>query len=78
MGRKHRENYEPGDQVHFVLTEDFVDTYSEFIKYCEENSINVSGAIRSAVEEWLEEKKEEKEEINRIKHRKNYSTRNDR
>jgi hypothetical protein len=51
-----KSKYRAGDQLHFVVTEDFEDTVNEFMRFCRANSINTSGAIRMAMSEWLEKK----------------------
>jgi hypothetical protein len=48
-----KKHFEKGDQVHFIVTEDFVDTANEFIAFCKSNSINTSEAIRAAISNWL-------------------------
>jgi len=44
-----------------------VGTYNEFIEYCDEHSINASSAIRKAIEYWLNDKKEESDQLDRFK-----------
>lgn len=53
--------------MHFILTEDFLETYNRFIEYCDEHSINASSAIRKAIEKWLEDKKKETEQLEKLK-----------
>jgi len=48
--------YHAGDQLHFIVTEDFEETVNDFMKFCRANSINTSGAIRAAMAEWLDKK----------------------
>ncbi|MFH0816285.1 MAG: hypothetical protein V1934_05670 [Methanobacteriota archaeon] len=48
--------YGAGDQLHFIVTEDFVETANEFMRFCRANSINTSAAIRTAMSDWLEKK----------------------
>jgi len=48
-----KKSFSKGDQVHFIVTEDFVDTANEFVAYCKSNSINTSEAMRSAIANWL-------------------------
>ena len=51
-----KESYTSGDQIHFIVTEDFVKTVNDFTSYCQKNSINFSGAIRLAIANWLIDK----------------------
>lgn len=51
-----KKRYSAGDQLHIIVLEDFVKTANEFATYCEANSINASGAIRHAIDEWLQNK----------------------
>ncbi len=53
MEKKGNKKYSKGDQIHFIVTEDFVDTANEFITYCKANSINASEAMRVAISDWL-------------------------
>jgi len=48
-----KKRYIAGDQIHFIVTEDFLETANEFRTYCEANFINSSGAIRNAITGWL-------------------------
>jgi hypothetical protein len=48
-----KKTFTKGDQVHFIVTEDFVKTVNEFVAYCRDNSINTSAAMRMAITEWL-------------------------
>jgi len=54
-----KKNYKPGDQIHFIVTEDFAETANDFKIYCESNSINTSAAMRNAIAEWLRNKSQE-------------------
>ena len=56
MPNNRKKSYTSGDQIHFIVTEDFVDIANEFATYCRENSINTSGAIRKAIEKWYVDK----------------------
>jgi hypothetical protein len=56
MRLKRNRLYRPGDQIHFIVTDDFEMVANEFATYCKSNSINTSGAIRMAISEWLERK----------------------
>ena len=48
-----KKRFEKGNQIHFIVTEDFVDTANEFVTYCKSNSINTSEAMRAAIANWL-------------------------
>ena len=56
MQKTEKRQYSKGDQIHFIVTEDFVSIVNEFSVYCKKNSINASGAIRNAITVWLREK----------------------
>ena len=60
---KRKGSYKKGDQVHFIITEDFASTYEEFIEYCNENSMNASSAIRKAISNWLADRKKEEKQF---------------
>lgn len=60
MGKRRRKHYSAGDQVNFIVTEDFVDDFNEFVLYCADNSVNTSGAMRKAIVEWLHERQSKK------------------
>ena len=51
-----KKRYNSGDQMHFIVTEDFVEFANAFKEYCEANSINTSSAIRDAMVQWLRER----------------------
>ena len=51
-----RKQYSKGDQIHFIVTEDFVDVANEFVIFCDKNAMNVSRVIRTAITEWLQKK----------------------
>ena len=53
MPERRTREYSRGDQIHFIVTEDFVDTVNQFVEYCKNNSINTSEAMRNAILEWL-------------------------
>lgn len=72
MGRRRKDSYNSGDQVHFILTRDFVEDYNEFVKLCDENSINVSTAIRNAIKRWLREEKLKRDQLDHMKESKSY------
>ncbi len=46
-------SFKKGDQIHFIVTEDFMDTANEFVDYCKSNSVNTSEAMRAAITNWL-------------------------
>ena len=52
MRSKGRKRYFAGNQVNFLVTEDFVEVLNNFVNYCDKNSINASGAMRNAIKEW--------------------------
>jgi hypothetical protein len=56
MPKKQKKGFAKGDQMHFVITDNFVATANEFISYCDANAINASGAIRNAIADWLGKK----------------------
>ncbi|MEW5937581.1 MAG: hypothetical protein AB1665_07175 [Candidatus Thermoplasmatota archaeon] len=66
MHRHRKGCYSPGDQIHFVVTEDFVSTANEFAVYCEKNSINASKAMREAIANWLRARLEREGKLARI------------
>ncbi len=53
MARPRKKEYKAGDQLHFIITEDFVDSANAFFGHCDEEMINASSAIRRSMEEWL-------------------------
>ena len=53
---KGRVKYKAGDQIHFIITDEFVDISNSFRLFCDNNNINFSGAIREAMVKWLKEK----------------------
>ena len=56
---REKKRYRKGDQIHIIVTPDFEETITEFMRYCRENSINASALIRSLISSWMEEKKRE-------------------
>jgi len=44
--------YRPGDPIHFVVTQDFVEVANDFFTYCKERGYNPSEIIRQAIGEW--------------------------
>lgn len=57
MGESQGKKYDTGDQIHFIVTKGFCEDANEFAMFCDENSINLSTAIRTAMIEWMESKK---------------------
>jgi Arc/MetJ-type ribon-helix-helix transcriptional regulator len=47
-------NYSPGDPIHIVVTQEFVDDANRFFTYCRERGYNPSQVIRQAMVDWLE------------------------
>lgn len=56
MRNGQRKHYSKGDQIHFIVTEDFVEVANEFVIFCDKNSMNVSRVIRDAIADWLNKK----------------------
>jgi len=56
MRKRGKGSYAKGDQIHFIVTEDFVDAANEFVLFCDRNHMNVSAVIRDAISEWLRKK----------------------
>jgi hypothetical protein len=56
-----------GNQIHVVVTKDFMETADEFFIYCRENGYNASKVIRDSMARWLKEQKEQKQELTRIR-----------
>ncbi len=54
MARPRKKNYETGDQIHFLISDDFVSTANRFFEHCDANMINASAAMRRAMTEWLD------------------------
>ena len=63
-----RKQYAKGDQIHFIVTEDFVDVANEFVFFCDKNSMNVSRAIRAAISEWLQKKRILEKRLEKLEH----------
>jgi hypothetical protein len=53
--------YKPGDPIHIVVTQDFVDTANDFFSYCKDKGYNPSQIIRQAMGEWLRNQVAEEE-----------------
>ena len=63
-----KKSYERGDQIHFIVTEDFVKTINDFVSHCKSNSINPSEAMRSAIAEWLQSKQMKERKLQQLVH----------
>jgi hypothetical protein len=50
--------YHKGDQIHILVTRDFVDTATEFFRFCRKHRFNPSEVMRGAIADWLEQQKE--------------------
>ncbi|MGA1792969.1 MAG: hypothetical protein ACMUHM_03370 [Thermoplasmatota archaeon] len=47
-------SYRPGDPIHIVVTQEFVDDANRFFAYCREKGYNPSQIIRQAMIDWLQ------------------------
>jgi len=47
-------SYRPGDPIHIVVTQDFVEDANRFFSYCREKGFNPSQIIRQAMVDWLD------------------------
>ena len=47
-------NYKPGDPIHIVVTQEFVEDANRFFTYCRDRGYNPSQVIRQAMVDWLE------------------------
>jgi hypothetical protein len=47
-------SYRPGDPIHIVVTQDFVEEANRFFSYCREKGFNPSQIIRQAMVDWLD------------------------
>ena len=45
--------YQPGDPIHIVVTQEFVDDVNDFFTYCRERGFNPSQVIRQAMVDWM-------------------------
>lgn len=69
MKKRKYKQYQAGDQINIAVTKDFAPVAEEFFRFCEEHQFNPSEVIRTAIANWLEDKKklyginERKEEI---------------
>ena len=48
MARPRKKEYKTGDQLHFIITEDFVETANAFFDHCDEEMLNASSVMRRA------------------------------
>jgi hypothetical protein len=46
-------NYKPGDPIHIVVTQEFVEDANRFFTYCRDRGYNPSQVIRQAMVDWL-------------------------
>lgn len=53
-GKNGQRNYKPGDPIHIVVTQEFVDDANRFFSYCRDRGYNPSQIIRQAMMDWLE------------------------
>jgi Arc/MetJ-type ribon-helix-helix transcriptional regulator len=47
-------NYKPGDPIHIVVTQEFVEDANRFFTYCRDRGYNPSQVIRQAMVDWLD------------------------
>ncbi|MGA1820016.1 MAG: hypothetical protein ACMUHU_03300 [Thermoplasmatota archaeon] len=47
-------SYRPGDPIHIVVTQEFVDDANRFFAYCRDKGYNPSQIIRQAMIDWLQ------------------------
>ena len=57
MAKPRKKEYQTGDQLHFIITEDFVETANAFFDHCDEEMLNASSVIRRAMTQWLDRAK---------------------
>ncbi|MCK5038314.1 MAG: hypothetical protein KAS16_04385 [Thermoplasmata archaeon] len=57
MAKPRKKEYQTGDQLHFIITEDFVETANAFFDHCDEEMLNASSVIRKAMTQWLDRAK---------------------
>ena len=62
MAKPRKKEYHTGDQLHFLISEDFVETANAFFDHCDEEMLNASSVIRRAMTEWLERSMKSKKE----------------
>lgn len=53
--------YGPGDPIHIVVTQDFVETANDFFSYCRDHGYNPSQIIRQTMADWLKRQNREKD-----------------
>jgi ribosomal silencing factor RsfS len=63
-----RKQYSKGDQIHFIVTEDFVEVANDFVIFCDKNAMNVSRVIRDAITEWLHKKQILEKRLEKLEH----------
>ena len=54
MAKPRKKKYTTGDQLHFIITGDFVETANAFFDHCDAEMLNASSVIRRAMAEWLD------------------------
>ena len=52
--RNGHRSYRPGDPIHIVVTQEFVEDANRFFAYCRDRGYNPSQIIRQAMIDWLE------------------------
>ena len=52
--RNGHRSYKPGDPIHIVVTQEFVDDANRFFAYCRDKGYNPSQIIRQAMMDWLQ------------------------
>ena len=72
MGRRPKildptKSYKPGDQIHISITQDYVETATEFFSLCTKYHYSPSEVIRGNISEWVEETKKMVEQYEQIK-----------
>ena len=68
MRRNPGKKYRAGDQIHFIVTRDFVESVNEFALFCDENSINFSNAIRDAMVQWYNDRQAKERRNKSLEH----------
>ena len=63
MGRRPKildplKSYKSGDQIHITITQDFVETATEFFRLCTKYHYSPSDVIRGNIAEWVDQTKE--------------------
>lgn len=72
MGRRPKildptKSYQAGDQIHISITQDYVDTATEFFRLCTKYHYSPSEVIRGNISEWVEETKKMFEQYEQAK-----------